>query len=144
MAVGSSVSEIVDRSTTRLVARCRPCLQLGSHLESPFVESNLGIGLLVVDAGRNLALLHGQDCFDQTRQSGSRLRMADVAFHRSNTQWFCPVGMRPKYGCDGARFNRITRGRTRAVGFEILSTIWAEACPSVAFTHKLNLRWLRR
>lgn len=103
------VSEIVDGSTPRLVMCGRPWLQLCGHLQSPLIESQLGVRRLEIDSRRYQAFFHGQHHLDDSRQARGRLGMANIRLDRADPQpRFSLRRVRPKDGGDSACLDGIT------------------------------------
>lgn len=94
----------------------RPWLQLCRHLQTPLIESQLGIGCLEIDSGRDQAFFHSQHHLDDGRQPRRRLSMADVCLDRPDSQLrFSLRRVCPKDGGDSACLDGVASWRACSV-----------------------------
>jgi hypothetical protein len=75
VSVGTSITEGVDRSTTKGTG---PVLDLGSDLDVALVEDQLGVELLNTGRRGDLALLKGHDNLENGSETGSTLTVTDI------------------------------------------------------------------
>src|SRR5215831_16698786 len=116
MGVGAAESERTDAGNTRSRAS-GPGRQLTTDLDGDGLPGDVLVGGLAVQTGRELAVLQGQDDFDDTGNACGGLQMADIGLHGTDAQGVCSV---LEDQAQGAHFYGVTQSGASAVRFNIV------------------------
>ena len=120
VSIGAAESERTD-ARQRRTARCRPRTRTRLHANREFVERYMRIGLLEVQARRNLRIVERERDLDQPRDPSRRLAVSDIRLDRTDRAKIprrTTVGQHP---AQRARLDRIAQQSAGAVRLDVLN-----------------------
>ncbi len=79
MDIGTAQAERTDASPARPVTVGFPRGEAGVDVKGAVGQVNFRVGRVKVEAGRDKLVVQGQSCFDQARDAGSAVEVAEVA-----------------------------------------------------------------
>ena len=121
MSVGPGYPKGVHACQTSLFGPVRPVHLRRGHLDGQTIPVDGRIGVAKVKVFRNHTLVHHQNGFDQSGDSGSRLQMADVGLDRADQEGVIRQAVRTEHVGYGVDLDRITYSSAGAVGLQIIN-----------------------
>jgi hypothetical protein len=142
VAISSSISKIVDRSTQQLDLgprhwRCR-------HLQVPSLYIDLRICLFIIEIWRDKSVLESECRFDESGKATDGLGVSKIRLHGpDNNRVVCFAGLTKRPG-EGFGLDRVSCCCAGHVSFHVADVGEIKACTSVAFPNQLDLGVCRR
>ena len=142
MRICAAEAERIHAGKHALAAlRLRERFVLDRDANAQALEVDLGIGILQLNVGRDLAMFENIEHFGQTGHARTRFQMAEVALHGTDgKRCFARIVVTENFA-NALRFNRVARCGARTMGFDVGNT---RAIDTLIFIDRFQQSLLRR
>jgi hypothetical protein len=141
--VGAAHAERVHRAPPRLLA-ARPRRERRIDDEGAAREVDGGVGLLVAEAGRDLAVGEGEHHLGEAHHAGRRVEVADVGLHRAHAAEADVIRRLAERARERGDLDRVAEVRARAVALDVVDAARVHARERLRLDDRRGLAVHRR
>ena len=122
-------TEAVHPDHRREITEMRQGLQFGRDLELELLEGNVRIWPLEIQIARDLVVVEDKGRLGKTGDTGTRLEVTDIGFHRANETVIPLVAAAREHDPERAGLDRIPDRGARAVGLHVADLLRLDPRP---------------
>lgn len=133
MGIGAANAERIDTGAARQTLGF-PVAQRRIHKKRAVGKVDLRVGLLEMQAGRQLVVMQTEDGFNEADDARGDVEMADVGFDGAKGAKLRATSAAAKRLGQCSNFDGVAQFRACAVRFDVGNAVWVNACHGQALT----------